>query len=286
MSLTIACCHLADMIPAQQVEPASYYSFIDLTNFHHGAERRGQSARARTARRRPRLLQAVDRPSSFLDLDDAQILDHPPHIPSLPFENVHDAGLVSAMPPSLVVNNCERGQGKPDVMPTNGPGLSSGGATSIERITRHGTSFVSVWSPPQPCDLSPEIIPPYSRRAPLCFEDDRLPSYEDAAGSAPVHLGENTVQQIASRFPGSSYRVDRTKVAQLPSSQDPMSPSPNPFVVLPPQRARRPLPPIPRSRQGHVVFTTPLDIGGQPLHVDERNIIPPKCLSKLDKALL
>ena len=245
-------CKHADRIPAQRVEPASYHSFIDLTNFHHGAERGGQSSRARSARRRPRLLPVVDRPSSFLDLDDAQILDHPPHIPSLPFENAHDAGLVSAMPPSLVVNNCERAQGKPEVVATNTPGPSSGGTTSIERTTRHGTSFFSVWSTPQSCDLPLEIIPPYSHRAPLCLEDDRLPSYEDAAGSAPFHSGGNTVV--------------------LPAR--------------PPQRVRRPLPPIPRSRQGHVVFTTPLDTGGQPLHVDERNIVPPKCLSKLEKALL
>jgi hypothetical protein len=219
--------------PAQPVDPTSYYSFIDLTTFHHGAGRRNKSSRSRKHTRSRRHLHVVDRPISFLDLDesDARILDHPPN--------------------------------------TNSPRLSSSDPTSIGGTTGHGPSF-SAWSAPRSRDLLLSTMAPDSLRASLCLEVDQLPPYEEAAGSAPVYLVENTVRRIASRNSRSSYRVDRAKVALLPSSQDPMSPPPNQVVLQPTRSAQRdfrPLPPIPPSRQTHVISPTPPGIGEQSLHI-------------------
>jgi hypothetical protein len=173
--------------PAQPVDPTSYYSFIDLTTFHHGAGRRNKSSRSRKHTRSRRHLHVVDRPISFLDLgeSDARILDHPPN--------------------------------------TNRPRLSSSDPISIGGTTGHGPSF-SAWSAPRSRDLLLSTIAPDSLRTSLCLEVDQLPPYEEAAGSAPVYLVENTVRRIASRNSRSSYRIDRAKVALPPSSQDPMSP--------------------------------------------------------------
>jgi len=177
------------MTPAQQVDPASYYSFIDLSTFHHRAERTNRPSRSHTLPGPRRPFQVFDRPTSFLDLggSDPRILDHRPHT------------------------------------------------------------------------------------ADLTLEDDQLPSYEEAR-CAPVYLEGNTVQRNTRR-----RYIERSKLVLLRSSQDPMSPSPNPVVTLPTrpaQHAYRPLPPAPPPYQTHVIFTTPLDTEEQSLHVDELVIVP------------
>jgi len=130
---------------------------------------------------------------------------------------------------------------------------------------------------------------PYSPHASLCLERGQLPSYEEVAGFAPVDLEENTVQHFASSYSENSYHVDHTKVVLLPSSQDPIS-APCSTIVVPPtrpvQRTRRPLPPIPPSKQTHVILTTSLDTREQSLHVDELNVVPVKSLSEMETMLL
>jgi len=274
----------ADMTPAQQVDPASYHSFIDLTTRHHDPERRNQASRARKHPRSRKPLQVVDRPTSFLDLgeSDAQILYHPSYTPDLKLESAHDAGIVSALPPSVAISNHERAQGKPGAIDTNSPGPSSCDPTCIKRTE---TPFLTR-SAPQACDLSSDIATFYSLHASVCLEDDPLPSYEEVAGSATVNSEERTVQQFASRYSGSPPYVDRARVGLLLSFQYPKSPPCNPVVPPAPQvqRAFRPLPPIPPSKQTHVYSTTPLDAGEQSVHIDELNVVPAKSPSKMKKA--
>ena len=122
-------------------------------------------------------------------------------------------------------------------------------------------------------------MPPYSLRAPEFLENDRPPRYEEVTAPAPVSLGEMTIQQVGSKYPGSSYYVDYTKFPSPPPSQDPQLCARNPAVVLPAQHARcatRPLPPIPSSNRTHAHLTTPLDTEMQSLHVDDLNTTPPK----------
>jgi hypothetical protein len=278
----------ADIIPAQQADPASYYSFIDLTAFHHDEKRGNQLSRAYTHPRARKPLQVVDRPTSFLDLGegDAPIQHNPPHIPDLMFQRVHNEGVVSATLPSVAIGNCEREQRKPGVIDMNGPELPVYDPTTSGGTTGQGTPF-SARNALQSCDLSSGIIPPYSPHTLVCLEDDRPPSYEEAADSAPVDL-ENTVQQFASRYSGSSYHVDSTKVVLLPSSQDSKSRPRNSVVVVSTRQAQRdyrPLPPIPSLNQTHVYLTTPLDAGEQPPPVDELDIVPAKSLPIMEEAL-
>ena len=262
------------------MDPASYHSFIDLTTPHHDAIRRSQSSRGPSHRRVRKAFQAVDRPSSFLDLDlgesDVQTSCHPPYSSDLTFENARDTRVVNINLPLTTTGNCERdrkrGRDTNDVRP------SSCDPTSIGRITRQGTPH-SVRSAAQTCDLSSGKMPPYSLRAPEFLENDRPPRYEEVTAPAPVSLGEMTIQQVASKYPGSSYYVDYTKFPSPPPSQDPQLCARNPAVVLPAQRARcatRPLPPIPSSNRTHAHLTTPLDTEMQSLHVDDLNTTPPK----------
>lgn len=279
--------HVAHSTPAQQVDPASYHSFIELKTFQHDT---GRSSHAQKHSHARRPLQVADRPFSFLDLDesDARIPDRPPQIPNLPFENADDARVVSLIPLSLTTSNCEKGQGKPGVMTTSGPESSPCDPISIDGSSWRATPFRRR-NAPQSCDLFSCIVPPYSLHASLCLVRDQLPSYEEVAGSAPVDLEENAEQQFASNYPESSYHVDPAKAVLLPSSQDPTSAPCNTVVVLPTrpvQRTRRPLPPIPPSEQTHVMFTTPLDTREQPLHVDELNVVPAKPLSQMERTLL
>ena len=261
-------CHLAilgskhaDSIPAQQVDPASYYSFIELKSFHDDAERRTHAPKNPKSRRSA---QGVDRPTSFLDLDesDARILDH---TLDLTVEKAHNARVGSAIPLSLTTSNGEREQGKSQVLAMRSPGSSSCDPISTDGITWPQTPK----NAPQSYDPFSGLISPRSLHASFRLEGDQLPPYEEVAASTPVDLEESTVRQYAGSYSDSSYHVDRTKVA-LPSSQDPISPPCNPVVVLPTrsgQRAFRPLPPIPPSKQTRAIITTPLDTRERSLHV-------------------
>ena len=279
--------HVAHSTPAQQVDPASYHSFIELKAFQHHDPARRTHAHKHSHSRKP--LQLADRKFSFLDLDesDARIPDRPPQIPNLPFENADDARVVSLIPLSLTTSNSEKEQGMPGVIATSSPESSPDVPASIDGSSWRATPFRRR-IPPQSCDLFSRSIPPYSLHASLCLVGDQLPSYEEVAGSTLVDLEENPDQHFASSYPESPY-LDRTKAVLLPSSQDPISAPCNTVVVLPTrpvQPTRRPLPPIPPSEQTHVMFTTPLDTREQPLHVDELNVAPINLLSQMERTLL
>ena len=278
-----------DKPPAQKVDPTSYHSFIDLTTPHHDAKPGSQSSRGRNHRRVRKSFEAVDRPGSFLDLgeSDVRILYHPSSPPHLSFENACDTEVVGVNPPSVTTSNCEE-QGKKGGRDTNGVGVSPCNPTSIGGITGQRTSH-SARSALQTCDLTSNKMAPYSLRAPEFLEYDRLPCYEEVTVPTPVGLGEKTIQQSASKCPGSSYRIGHTKRTLPSPSHDPKSCAYNPAVVLPARqahRAFRPLPLIPSSKRTHARLATLLDAEQQSLHVDDLNIAPPKSLSKMEKALL